>query len=203
MPSAGRCSSRSPTTSSPSSPRFRSPPFFDLMLVTRAESPLKSVQDVIAFARANPGRLNIASINPGSTQNLAAELLKVATGSRRPSFRSGPRPRWRPPCCAATSMSLRVLRGAARRRSRTRRSCARNDRPDPDVLSARRADHDGERHSDYDGFELERDFGPRWDAAGDRTVPEQARSSRRSRVPTSSRRRGSSAWRRAAARPSR
>jgi tripartite-type tricarboxylate transporter receptor subunit TctC len=56
--------------------------FFDLMLVTRAESPLKSVQDVVAFARANPGRLNIGTINPGSTQNLGAELLKVATGAK-------------------------------------------------------------------------------------------------------------------------
>jgi len=43
--------------------------------VTRADSPLHSVQDVIAAARANPGKLNIGTINPGSTQNLAAELF--------------------------------------------------------------------------------------------------------------------------------
>jgi tripartite-type tricarboxylate transporter receptor subunit TctC len=49
--------------------------FFDLLLVTRAGSPLHSVQDVIAAARANPGKLNIGTINPGSTQNLAAELF--------------------------------------------------------------------------------------------------------------------------------
>ena len=75
--------------------------FFDLMLVTRAESPLKSVQDVIAFARANPGRLNIASINPGSTQNLAAELLRVATGIKATivPFRTSP------------EMATAVLRG--------------------------------------------------------------------------------------------
>jgi tripartite-type tricarboxylate transporter receptor subunit TctC len=30
---------------------------------------------VIAAARANPGKLNIGTINPGSTQNLAAELF--------------------------------------------------------------------------------------------------------------------------------
>ncbi len=54
--------------------------FFDLLIVTRAGSPLKSVQDVINTARANPGRLNIATINPGSTQNLAAELFRSATG---------------------------------------------------------------------------------------------------------------------------
>jgi len=50
--------------------------FFDLLMVTRAGSPLKSVSDVIAAARANPGGLNIATTNPGSTQNLAAELFR-------------------------------------------------------------------------------------------------------------------------------
>ena len=49
--------------------------FFDLLVVTRAGSPLHSVGDVIAAARANPGKLNIGTINPGSTQNLAAELF--------------------------------------------------------------------------------------------------------------------------------
>jgi hypothetical protein len=48
---------------------------FDLLVVTRAGSPLHSVKDVIAAARANPGKLNIGTINPGSTQNLAAELF--------------------------------------------------------------------------------------------------------------------------------
>jgi tripartite-type tricarboxylate transporter receptor subunit TctC len=49
--------------------------FFDLLIVTRAGSPLHSVMDVIAAAHANPGKLNIGTINPGSTQNLAAELF--------------------------------------------------------------------------------------------------------------------------------
>ena len=54
--------------------------FFDLLIVTRAGSPLKSVQDVVKAARANPGKLNIATINPGSTQNLAAELFRSTAG---------------------------------------------------------------------------------------------------------------------------
>jgi tripartite-type tricarboxylate transporter receptor subunit TctC len=49
--------------------------FFDLLIVTRAGSPLKTVQDIIAVAQRNPGKLNIGTINPGSTQNLAAELF--------------------------------------------------------------------------------------------------------------------------------
>jgi tripartite-type tricarboxylate transporter receptor subunit TctC len=54
--------------------------FFDLLIVTRADSPPKSAQDVIASARAHPGKVNIGTINPGSTQNLAAELFKSAAG---------------------------------------------------------------------------------------------------------------------------
>lgn len=54
--------------------------FFDLLIVTRAESPLKSVQDIIKAARQNPGRLNVGTINPGSTQNLAAELFRTTAG---------------------------------------------------------------------------------------------------------------------------
>ena len=54
--------------------------FFDLLIVTRAGSPLKSVQDIVETARATPGKLNIATINPGSTQNLAAELFRSVTG---------------------------------------------------------------------------------------------------------------------------
>ena len=53
--------------------------FFDLLIVTRAGSPLTSVQDIVTAARASPGRLNIATTNPGSTQNLAAELFKSVT----------------------------------------------------------------------------------------------------------------------------
>jgi tripartite-type tricarboxylate transporter receptor subunit TctC len=48
--------------------------------VVNAGSPLKSLQDIIKAAKANPGKLNIGTINPGSTQNLAAELFKNVTG---------------------------------------------------------------------------------------------------------------------------
>jgi tripartite-type tricarboxylate transporter receptor subunit TctC len=49
--------------------------FFDVLIVTRAGSPLHSVADIVAAAKASPGKLNIGTINPGSTQNLAAELF--------------------------------------------------------------------------------------------------------------------------------
>src|SRR4051812_19837861 len=52
--------------------------YFDLLLLTQAQSPLRTIKDVIAAARANPGQFNVGTINPGSTQNLSAELLKAA-----------------------------------------------------------------------------------------------------------------------------
>jgi len=66
--------------------------FFDLLIVTRAGSPLRSLQDVIGAARANPGKLNIGTINPGSTQNLAAELFTSTTGIKTTivPFRTSP-----------------------------------------------------------------------------------------------------------------
>jgi tripartite-type tricarboxylate transporter receptor subunit TctC len=53
--------------------------YFEPLILTRANSPLKSVQDLVKAARANPGKLNFGAINPGSTQHLAAELFKSVT----------------------------------------------------------------------------------------------------------------------------
>jgi tripartite-type tricarboxylate transporter receptor subunit TctC len=54
--------------------------FFDLVLVVDSASRIGSVRELIAFARANPNKFNIGTINPGSTQNLAAELFKSMAG---------------------------------------------------------------------------------------------------------------------------
>src|SRR5256712_7623958 len=48
---------------------------FDLGLVVDSGSKIGSVRELIASARANPGKLNIGTINIGSTQYLAAELF--------------------------------------------------------------------------------------------------------------------------------
>lgn len=49
---------------------------FDIAIMVSADSRFKSLAELLAFARSNPGKLNIGSINIGSTQNLAAELFK-------------------------------------------------------------------------------------------------------------------------------
>ena len=53
---------------------------FDIAIVVPQESKFASLADLLAFAKANPGKLNIGSINVGSTQHLAAELFKSTEG---------------------------------------------------------------------------------------------------------------------------
>jgi tripartite-type tricarboxylate transporter receptor subunit TctC len=53
---------------------------FDFIFAVNSESKYKSMQDVIAAARENPGKLNVGTINVGSSQNLSAELFKSAAG---------------------------------------------------------------------------------------------------------------------------
>jgi tripartite-type tricarboxylate transporter receptor subunit TctC len=54
--------------------------FFDIAVITKSDSKFNSVKELIAYAKANPGKLNIGTINVGSTQNLSAELFKGMSG---------------------------------------------------------------------------------------------------------------------------
>ncbi|WP_439517111.1 tripartite tricarboxylate transporter substrate binding protein [Hydrogenophaga sp.] len=50
--------------------------YFDIAVVAHPDAPFRSFADLLTYARANPGKLNMGSINIGSTQHLAAELFK-------------------------------------------------------------------------------------------------------------------------------
>jgi tripartite-type tricarboxylate transporter receptor subunit TctC len=50
--------------------------FFDIAVVVKADSSIGSIKDLLAYAKANPGKVNFGTINIGSTQNLSAELFK-------------------------------------------------------------------------------------------------------------------------------
>ena len=54
--------------------------FFDIAVVVPENSRFRTLQELVAYAKTNPGRLNLGSINVGSTQNLAAELFKSTAG---------------------------------------------------------------------------------------------------------------------------
>jgi tripartite-type tricarboxylate transporter receptor subunit TctC len=54
--------------------------YFSLVIVTGANSKYKTLQEVIAAAKQNPGKLNIGTITPGGTQHLAGELFRSTAG---------------------------------------------------------------------------------------------------------------------------
>ncbi len=49
------------------------------MFATNGQSQLRTLGNFIKAARAQPGKLNVGTINVGGTQNLAAELFKSST----------------------------------------------------------------------------------------------------------------------------
>ena len=136
--------------------------FFDLLIVTRAGSPLKSVADLIAAAKANPGKLNIGTINPGSTQNLAAELFTSTAGIKAAivPFRTSP------------DMAGAVMRGdvdvafefyaaLSGLLADNKIVALASTGVKAHGLSARRADRDGKRHQGLRRRQLERAVGSR------------------------------------------
>jgi tripartite-type tricarboxylate transporter receptor subunit TctC len=50
------------------------------VVVVSPELPIKSIADLIAYGKANPGKLNFASAGIGTTPHLAGELFKQRTG---------------------------------------------------------------------------------------------------------------------------
>lgn len=54
--------------------------YFDLAVVTAGNSRFKTFAELLAFARAHPGQLNLGSINVGSTQHLTAQMFRSAAG---------------------------------------------------------------------------------------------------------------------------
>ena len=53
---------------------------FSIVLLASADSPIKSVKDLLASAKANPGKLNFGTIQIGATQHLSSELFKSMAG---------------------------------------------------------------------------------------------------------------------------
>ena len=54
--------------------------WLDLLIVTKADGNLKTIHDIVAAAKAHPGKLNFGTIAPGSTQHLSAELFRLTGG---------------------------------------------------------------------------------------------------------------------------
>jgi len=53
---------------------------FPLVLVANPSVPAKTVAELIAYAKANPGKISIGSFGTGSTSHVAGELFKMMAG---------------------------------------------------------------------------------------------------------------------------
>ena len=53
---------------------------FDLVIAVAEGGRFKTLAELLAYGRANPGKLNIGTPQIGTTQNLAAELFKASAG---------------------------------------------------------------------------------------------------------------------------
>jgi len=53
---------------------------FDLGIFAAANGRFATLKDVLAHAKAQPGKLNIGTITPGSTQHLSAKLFETVAG---------------------------------------------------------------------------------------------------------------------------
>ncbi len=53
---------------------------FDIGIFAAANSRFATLRDALAFAKANPGKLNVGTIAPGSTQHLSAKLFETVAG---------------------------------------------------------------------------------------------------------------------------
>ncbi|MBT9527892.1 MAG: tripartite tricarboxylate transporter substrate binding protein [Rhizobacter sp.] len=54
--------------------------YFDIGLFIPAGSRFASLKDIVAHAKANPGKLNVGTIAAGSTQHLAAKMFETVAG---------------------------------------------------------------------------------------------------------------------------
>jgi tripartite-type tricarboxylate transporter receptor subunit TctC len=66
-----------------------------LVMTVHPSVPAKSVPEFIAYAKGNPGRINMASSGIGTTPHVCGELFKMMTGVSLPRRRAGNyRPAW-------------------------------------------------------------------------------------------------------------
>lgn len=54
--------------------------YFDIGLFVGKDARHASLRDLLAFARSHPGKLNIGTVTPGSTQHLSAKLFETVAG---------------------------------------------------------------------------------------------------------------------------
>ena len=78
--STRRSTTSSISISSATSRRSRASSACPIVMVVNPSVPAKTVPEFIAYAKANPGKINMASAGIGSAQHVSGELFKMMTG---------------------------------------------------------------------------------------------------------------------------
>ena len=68
------------TISCATSSRSRASSVSPNVVVVNPSVPVKTISELIAYAKANPGKLNMASSGNGSTIHMSGELFEMMTG---------------------------------------------------------------------------------------------------------------------------
>ena len=84
---------------------------YPFLVVVNKDFPAKSIKDLIALAKAKPGKINYASAGIGTGQHLSMELFKMMTGATSPMWlivaRSPPMSMSFPGRCRCSSTTCR------------------------------------------------------------------------------------------------
>jgi tripartite-type tricarboxylate transporter receptor subunit TctC len=80
-----------------------------VFLLVHPSVPAKNLNEFLAYARANPGKLSYGSAGSGSSPHLAGEMLKRTATSKRRTFRTKVRRRRSTICSVARCNSCSTL----------------------------------------------------------------------------------------------
>ena len=138
-------------------------------LTVRPDFPAKTAEDFIAYARANPGKLNYASQGTGTTSHLTAELFQSRTGIKMVHVPyKGTAPALNDLIAGHVDLMFTETRVRARAASRRQGPYSRRGRRGALTAAARRADLDRGRCARFRIRNLERDLGAAQDPGDDR-----------------------------------
>ncbi len=144
--------------------------------MVNAQLPFKTVAELVAYAKANPGKLNYSTGGIGTLPHLAAELFKKTTGTNivHVPYKGGG-PALTGVMAGEVQMTFDPVAHLAATDQGRQAARARDRRPEARCRPARRADHGGKRLPVSHRRRLDRAAGAQGHAAGDHRQAQRRR----------------------------